>query len=102
MHTVDHSMITVSYVDREFCFLLLRIGGNHIPGYASVRRVTAMAIILFLSALAISKPVQHDQYTYAPSRMRKLVSFCIRVLPQPMAISGMLQTTLAIKVHVNS
>jgi hypothetical protein len=95
-------MITVSYVDREFCFLLLRIGGNHIPGYASVRRVTAMAIILFLSALAISKPVQHDQYTYAPSRMRKLVSFCIRVLPQPMAISGMLQTTLAIKVHVNS
>jgi len=55
-----------------------------------------MAIILFLSALVISKPVQHDQYTYAPSRMRKLVSFCIRVLPQPMAISGILQTTLAI------
>jgi hypothetical protein len=96
MHASDQDMLIVSYVDREVCFLLLRIGGNHIPGYASVRRVTAMAIILFLSALVISKPVQHDQYTYAPSRMRKLVSFCIRVLPQPMAISGILQTTLAI------
>jgi hypothetical protein len=30
--------------------------------------------------------------------MRKLVSFCIRVLPQPMAISGILHTTLAIEV----
>jgi hypothetical protein len=30
--------------------------------------------------------------------MRKLVSFCIRVLPQPMAISGMLQTTLVTKI----
>jgi hypothetical protein len=102
MCALDHATLPVYCIDREVCFLLLRIGGNHIPGYASVRRVTAMAIILFLSALAISKPVQHDQYTYAPSRMRKLVSFCIRVLPQPMAISGMLQTTLAIKVHVNS
>jgi hypothetical protein len=48
-------MLVVSYVDREVCFLLLRIGGNHIPGYASVKRVTAIAIILFSSVSESSR-----------------------------------------------
>ena len=52
--------------------------------------LTAKAIILPMSTCAVDRDIRLEE-TYMPSKRRKVVSFCIRVLPHPMAISGILE-----------
>lgn len=68
------------------------------PGCTIVRAIVAIKIILqvLISSLYITyggtlfQDIVARVLTYAPSKMRKSVSFCIDELPHPSAISGIL------------
>jgi hypothetical protein len=57
--------------------------GKKKVGWKIVKAKTAIATILLVRRFPMER-------TYAPSKIKKRVSFCIRVLPQPSAISGIL------------